>query len=731
MTWGVLNAGMLIGLVGAAVPVIIHLLNRRRDTVIDWGAMQFLELGKRARRRIRLAELLLMLARMGLLALAALALARPFVAPSSRAASASAPTFPAEAPRRDVVLVIDASASMERQLGGSTPRARAIDWARRFVRRSRPGDSIAVLAAGQRVRHVVDPPSFDAARLDEALAEVPAPRGMDSSDLPAALVEAFGILERAGNPDRLVVVLTDGQRFAWRPGEAARWSLVRELHRRLPVPPSVWSIGLAPGESAGRPNASLGPLKRSRPILTPSLPMTVTTTVENAGPGPAARSAELLLDGRPAAAAAQSVGPIPPGGQAPVSFRVAIAKPGSHVLTVRLDGRDPLGLDDESSLPVEVAPALPVLLVDGAPSSEPFRGATDFLRAALAPSGDDAPQVRARVVSPDRLLPDVIRGYRVIVLAGVERLTPAQAAAVGSFLDGGGGVLVLPDGRADARSWSDLGWMPARLGDRVGEPSARKPVAHPAPRTFTGPLMSAFATGDDPALAGADLFSYRRLVPAPGASAPARLDTGDPWMVERAAGRGQAAIFAAPFDADHGTLPVNPDFVPMAHELAYAVAGGGPPTVFAAGEPLVFALEPPPPPGISRLEVATPGGGRAEALVVREGGTARARLEDAGEVGIYRLALPDPPGGSTFAAVAGDPRESDMTPLDPSDAASLARGWPLAFADGPGRLEAALAAPSPGGRREVWRGLVLAALFVLCAEVFLTRRIVRSQGLSS
>ncbi len=81
MGWGVLNAAMLLGLSGAALPVIIHLLNRRRDTVIDWGAMQFLDLGHQSRRRLRLTELLLMLARMGLLALVALALARPFWRP--------------------------------------------------------------------------------------------------------------------------------------------------------------------------------------------------------------------------------------------------------------------------------------------------------------------------------------------------------------------------------------------------------------------------------------------------------------------------------------------------------------------------------------------------------------------------------------------------------------------------------------------------------------------------
>ncbi len=81
MTWGVLNVAMLAGLLGVALPVVIHLLNRRRDPVVDWGAMQFLELGRWSRRKLNLAELLLMLARMAMLGLVALALARPFWAP--------------------------------------------------------------------------------------------------------------------------------------------------------------------------------------------------------------------------------------------------------------------------------------------------------------------------------------------------------------------------------------------------------------------------------------------------------------------------------------------------------------------------------------------------------------------------------------------------------------------------------------------------------------------------
>ena len=78
VSWGLLHWGMLAGLAGAAIPVLIHLLNRRRTTVVDWGAMQFLELGRRARLKFQLSELLLMAGRMALLAIVALALARPF-----------------------------------------------------------------------------------------------------------------------------------------------------------------------------------------------------------------------------------------------------------------------------------------------------------------------------------------------------------------------------------------------------------------------------------------------------------------------------------------------------------------------------------------------------------------------------------------------------------------------------------------------------------------------------
>jgi hypothetical protein len=99
--------------------------------------------------------------------------------------------------------------------------------------------------------------------------------------------------------------------------------------------------------------------------------------------------------------------------------------------------------------------------------------------------------------------------------------------------------------------------------------------------------------------------------------------------------------------------------------------------------------------------------------------------------GTYRLSLPDPPGGFAYASVIGDGREWDLAALEPAEAAQLASGWPLAFETDPAHLDSRLFAAERGGRREVWRGLVLAALAGLCLEVYLTRRLCRCQGLAT
>src|SRR5262249_58113571 len=92
-------------------PPLIHLLNRRRYDVIDWGAMQFLQVSETTRRRLLIEELLLMLLRMGLIAVLVLALAAPFLAGPLLAELDVAPN-------RDVVLVFGGGDGMTSTTSG-------------------------------------------------------------------------------------------------------------------------------------------------------------------------------------------------------------------------------------------------------------------------------------------------------------------------------------------------------------------------------------------------------------------------------------------------------------------------------------------------------------------------------------------------------------------------------------------------------------------------------------
>ena len=70
------------GLLGAlgliSVPIVIHLLNKRRVRVVDWAPMELLKLTVRtSKRRVRLEQLLLLLMRCVVVALLAMAIARP------------------------------------------------------------------------------------------------------------------------------------------------------------------------------------------------------------------------------------------------------------------------------------------------------------------------------------------------------------------------------------------------------------------------------------------------------------------------------------------------------------------------------------------------------------------------------------------------------------------------------------------------------------------------------
>src|SRR5262245_28851386 len=246
MSLGFLNLLMLFGLAAVAIPPLIHLLNRRRYDVVDWGAMQFLQVSETTRRRLLIEEILLMLLRMGLIAVLVLALAAP-------RATSSFFTHLGGRPNRDVVLVVDGSYSMGLEGREQTPHQAAVAWAAQFLDTLAPGDGVAVLHARQQVIPVLDRLTPDRERVRAALGKLSAPRG--GCDWPRALGEAARLLQaQSQRAQREVIVLTDGRKHGWADADSLfQWEMLSAnlgaAHGSgggpAAKPPRVWVVNVA------------------------------------------------------------------------------------------------------------------------------------------------------------------------------------------------------------------------------------------------------------------------------------------------------------------------------------------------------------------------------------------------------------------------------------------------------------------------------------------------------
>ncbi|MEC9112205.1 MAG: BatA domain-containing protein, partial [Verrucomicrobiota bacterium] len=101
-----LNPALLMGAAALAIPIIVHLLNRRRFKRVKWAAMRFLEVSlERNQRRMKVEDWILLLLRLVIVALIVLALSRP--ATDWIKSSGLGSTVTAS-------VIVDSSASMQR-----------------------------------------------------------------------------------------------------------------------------------------------------------------------------------------------------------------------------------------------------------------------------------------------------------------------------------------------------------------------------------------------------------------------------------------------------------------------------------------------------------------------------------------------------------------------------------------------------------------------------------------
>jgi len=676
---------LLFGTLATAVPILIHLIYRRRALVHLFPAVRFLLLAdRRTARKFRLHQWLLLALRVLAILLLALALARPYLAGDRAQAMVAQP------PQANVILV-DNSLSMQYR-DQETPRLkRAQALASQVLQSLRAQDSALVLPLlpeTPTAETTGTPPAATAPVLSQN-------RATWEADLAAilpnhaainfnrAFQQAFDLLRQSPAPRRRLIIISDFTVNGW---ESLHLSQFKVLPERL----DLHLIRL--GTVARDANVVVENLTIAETPFIEGVPLEVTAVLRNRSATPRRNlRVDLMVDQRKAG---QQLVDLQPEEQVAVSFRITAPTEGLHQGEVRLEA-DALAEDDHFYFALQTLAPARVLIVDGDPGPSLFESEIFYLMQALQPLNALQQALFHPIPVPwEGIDRERFEDYQVIVLCNVEAVSPQVRQRLHQFVNAGGGLLFFAGNHVHAKRYntmfyrSDTLLLPVDLGEPVQQPEAQ-------PQTIAGidathEALHLFAS--EPALLQRGLF-YRYLAlgaldTMPQANALLTLDNGAPLLVEHEVGDGRVMMFTSTADRDWSDLPTRTVYVPLIHGLIsylanLSAANQRPNVILPAAATLVGQSEDD---GAS-LTIQTADGQKRLVRYVKESGSDKSldKSPDKPKVvahfsaytipGIYQLS--GPRGHQDILTVNATRAESNLTKLDNPALESRLRPLPL------------------------------------------------------
>jgi uncharacterized membrane protein len=614
-----------------SIPIIIHLLNRKRFRVVEWAAMRFLlSAQKKNARRMRIEQLLLLIVRclIVLVIVAAMASVTGWAESIWRWVNpGGGKGFLAGSGRTHKIIVLDGSMSMGLRIGDSSCFHRARELAAQIVEEGGGGDGFSVVLMAGAPKRIVPEPSEDTRKVAAEIRALKLTHG--NADLPGTLATVASLLKSSPGkfPAKEVYFLTDLQQSTWispRPGD-----LTASLQTFTDT--KAKAIFVDVGQD-GVSNLAVTGLELLDPVATTLGETRILATLRNYGDTREEVNVRLFV-GR-----AREKGSDKPVSlrevQAanvrakrkdvtPVAFTYKFPTPGDYVIQVQA-AHDALEIDDTRSAIVRVRNTVPVMLVNGKPAPEAFDRASEWLRVALDPyeEGERPPatiSARPKVLSQfqfaDENLGD-LTNFDAIFLCDVPRFSPAEVRRIEGHVRRGGAAIFCLGDRVDAGAYNEAlfrdgqGLLPARLiGPQTPEKGYTYQLTMDEEATRRDPLrmfqsdaarerllMPQFAkfflTEPTRAVQGVAPnrvlgFASRPLAGKTGATpdtpgGPAILEWRPPLpagkLSEREdaskpplaiSGRGRVVLITTTVNTDWNNWPISPAFPPLMQEILY------------------------------------------------------------------------------------------------------------------------------------------------------------------
>jgi hypothetical protein len=533
----------LLGLLGAALPLLVHLINRRKATKRSFPALKLLlESNKRVARSVKVRQWFLMALRVLAILLLALALAKPFfLSDAGVAAGERLPTA--------VVLVVDTSGSMTNAKWWDRARDQVSDE----LEKLRPWDEVALVTTTQ--REIPERLTDDHARIKDAAREL-SPEA-HTGDLRQALQSAADVLATSQLPSRKIVLISDlaaNNRAGIAPEMPYPIELEQVRRKKEEAPDNLSITGVQYEQDA-----------------TEEATWRIEARVKNHSKE--AREdidIQLMFDGSPLSSG--RIDRIGPGEEVIHVFRHRQATPGTFSAAVTLDEEDDYTLDDTFSFVFRTRSKIMVLIVNGEAASIAYDDESFFLTRALNPEQRSDSGLIPTTITPEGLANKNLSEYDVIILANVPRIPNAMSAKLERYVRDGGGLMVTSGDQIDIEAYNQtlVGLLPKPLRGlkelaKRDDPDAPVKITRFGASNHNHPIFRAFSTMGGSTLQSAQVYSYMLLEPGDPALSTTLLSYKDnaPALLERQLGRGRVLLLTTSIDFEWSDFPIRSAYLPM------------------------------------------------------------------------------------------------------------------------------------------------------------------------
>jgi hypothetical protein len=715
----------LLAALAAAIPVVLHMINRQRAKDLPFSTLRFLRISvQKTRRRKRIHDLFLMILRAGVLFLIAAGLAKPTITSLSAlwggAGSAA-------------VIILDNSASMGMIDQERTRFDTAVAAAGQILDELHDGDETALLITGGPAY----PELGNLYRTQEQIRQILAQTRVcyQRADLANAVRQARAILATSTAPNKQIYVMTDMQKLSWenweKNGEADAGKegnspiLAAKKPEHSPDEALKIPVILVDCNRAPKPNTAVQGLELDAEVPVAGLPVKASVELLNTSTVSQQRVAELYIDGNKEASSPEL--DIPPNGRVKHDFTFTFKAGGLHRGEVRLAGEDGSKYDDRRFFAKEIDQNVPVAIVKSKRHEIPYLDDAFYLESALSGGQSDGWAIKVATVLASDLANEPLSKYKAIFCVNLPAPNANAAEKLRRYVSEGGNLLWIAGDNVAADAYN-------RMNEQAANrllPAPLMEIRSPKAENNRDSWYISFLDRQFPALSRLTeppslyqsvlVYKHVRMAAEGGETRIlAKLDDGEPLLAMRKVDEGNVLVLGTSVHVDWTNLPLRPIFLPLVARLTFELAGVEQAQHTAlAGAPLALRFENASQP--IGVEVLTPleEAMRLMTTTAEDGKGQVFRYADTYEIGIYLLRVLDAARAAPIAyAVNFDPEEADPTSIEREELQKTFGKTPLFFAENPDDLSSTFAWLREG--KSLWSAFLAGVLAALVFETLVS-----------